>query len=60
MKSNLPDKSQKYVLNNSTGNIWEIWESEDFSDGYVLLYEAGTSNDYTILVEKFDQYFTAI
>ena len=56
-----PDKNARYVLNvGGNGTLWEIWELEDFSDGQVLLYETESGEDYTISLEKFHQYFTAI
>ena len=60
MDSNLPDKSRRYVLNDGTANLWEIWEHEDFSDGHILLYETETGEDFSIEIQKFNQYFTAI
>lgn len=56
-----PNKNKQYVLNrDGHGTLWEIWDGEDFSDGNVLLYEVETNEDFTISLEKFNQYFTAI
>lgn len=55
----LPNKSKLYQ-HKEDFSIWEVWEGDDFSDNYVLMYEKETGEDGKFTLENFWKTFEEI
>ena len=55
----LPNKSKLYQ-HKKDFSIWEVWEGDDFSDNYVLMYEKETGEDAKFTLENFWKTFEEV